>query len=1008
MAGGSRFLNKIYATDLELSGSLTTAGLTVNGDLAVTGATNLRAGSATLPSLSIDSKGALYGYGGWLRINEEKKFASGVYFGTNLVRTDGSIQLGNAGAYINMTTTGATFKVPINMNGTSYKWTTDGNIVVNGLTASTATIATASITNGEVQDFHVNGTLKTFKHEVQHIANLGGNFLVTPSFTYSQPTAQVKKVTGQSTYNLEISLTDADTIKSTIGGIAWTNNSKIKAAGKINNIDIGTCDGVISSINIDSNAMVIRILVDDDVDLTDISTTATDYSVTDLTVMITMVSGTNPIGIFLTADDPNSWPTADSRGKSSISIYGGTAPGTGMSATTPVVRIGYLTGLPAVNNRTPSGWGIYTNNGYFDGVIVSQYGKIGGWNIGTNALYSNSQNFYTSGNMYFGTSGISFSDTFKVTPAGAMTCTSGEIGGYKIDADSLYTGTKTTLASGSTPGNFMLSNGFFTRTIDGTSRSKLQMALGNKFGVTYEGTLYANGAGITNISASNIKTGTLAAARIAAGTLELGKLTTAAQETISDAAKTATNFLKFEPANGLMIANQSGEVQDITSVTGRNILIDYDSLDIRNGQTVVASFGENTRIGQQNKTRFEVSPYNMQFYDDTNTCIFKVASGDVICYFEDTEAVFHPQGEVSKITLPNNAEAYSVEIADDELSKDLWYQEGNVLYFVPPINTTSSIVYHYQIEEKNSDVYDTAKVIIGDESKAHSVLDENGQRFYAVDGTTQLANIGYGEGNAASGTVVSPYYTFGTRRTTATEYSSSSTYKVGDLCVYNGKLYVCRNAISTPKAWDSTDWRLSIGAYSLAEGNNTIASGSYSHAEGSGTIASVGNSHAEGQYTTASGANSHAEGNSTTASGNSSHAEGNGTTASGMFSHAEGNNTIAIGSQSHAQNFYTVATENYQTVIGKCNAVDTISGSGTTADPYVYTGAGNYAFIIGNGTANNTIGRSNALTVDWEGEIALDLAVDYSASSSTAATSGTDKDLFNAIRTLGWYSAVIS
>lgn len=952
MAGGSRFLNKIYATDLELSGSLTTAGLTVNGDLAVTGATNLRAGSATLPSLSIDSKGALYGYGGWLRINEEKKFASGVYFGTNLVRTDGSIQLGNAGAYINMTTTGATFKVPINMNGTSYKWTTDGNIVVNGLTASSGVVNNMTVDNMFVKD-----KLRALEYDIQTIANLGGTFIVAPTLNCSSTaTIAVTALSGDANYNFSATITDTAISSSTFGGATWSSGSKIKIAGKINNTVIGTCDGELTvDMNSTANTLQFKFYSDN-------ASAVSSTSAADLTVMLVTVGATNPVGIYMTSYDTN--------GYSHISLYGGTA-------TTPTVRIGNLTGLPAVNNRTPSGWGIYTNNGYFDGVIVSQYGKIGGWNIGTNALYSNSQDFYTSGNMYFGTSGISFSDTFKVTPAGAMTCTSGEIGGYKIDADSLYTGTKTTLVSGSTPGNFMLSNGFFTRTIDGTSRSKLQMALGNKFGVSYEGTLYANGAYITNISASNIKTGTLAAARIAAGTLELGKLTTAAQETISDAAKTATNFLKFEPANGLMIANQSGEVQDITSVTGRNILIDYDSLDIRNGQTVVASFGENTRIGQQNKTRFEVSPYNMQFYDDTNTCIFKVASGDVIRYFEDTEAVFHPQGEVSKITLPNNAEAYSVEIADDELSKDLWYQEGNVLYFVPPINTTSSIVYHYQIEEKNPDVYDTATVIIGDESKAHSVLDENGQRFYAVNGTTQLANIGYGEGNAESGTSVEPYYTFGTRKTTTNEYSSSSTYKVGDICVYNGELYVCRNAIKTPKAWSSTDWQLSIGTYSLAEGYNTTASGYYSHAEGHGAVANGDRSHAEGISTVANGWSSHAEGINTFANGHNSHTEGHGTEADGYAS--------------HAQNYYTRALSDYQTVIGKYNTV-----------------VSNYAFIIGNGTADLASHRSNALTVDWEGEIALDLAVDSSANSSTDATSGTDKDLFNAIRTLGWYSAVIS
>lgn len=265
--GTSRFLNTIYATDLSVSGTTSFASLDVSGNIVANGTLNIGSSTAANAIIYLNGKKAIAGTDGWLRINDTKAFGSGIYFGQNIIRTDTSIQLGASGASVNMTTSGATFKIPIYMNGTTYKWTTDGKIVVNDVNAATATLGNASITNGEVQDFHVNGTLKTFKHDIQHIANLGGNFLVTPSFTYSQPTAQVTRVTGQSTYNLQISLTDSNTITTEIGGIAWTANSKIKAAGKINGIDIGTCDGTISSITTSSNTMIIRILVDDDVDI---------------------------------------------------------------------------------------------------------------------------------------------------------------------------------------------------------------------------------------------------------------------------------------------------------------------------------------------------------------------------------------------------------------------------------------------------------------------------------------------------------------------------------------------------------------------------------------------------------------------------------------------------------------------------------------------------------------------------------------------------------------------
>lgn len=351
---------------------------------------------------------------------------------------------------------------------------------------------------------------------------------------------------------------------------------------------------------------------------------------------------------------------------------------------------------------------------------------------------------------------------------------------------------------------------------------------------------------------------------------------------------------------------------------------------------------------------------------------------------------------------------------------------------------------------------------IGDANNAHSVIDDKGQRFYAVDGTTRLANIGYDEGTTSTGgTDIAPYYTFGVRKTTTTAYSSSSTYAVGDMCVYDEKIYICIYDITTPESWTSSHWKYYIGNYSHAEGSyitasgysshaegvRTVASEGYSHAEGGDTIANGFCSHAEGSYTTTSGRYSHAEGEltkasgecshaegydtiargqyshaeglratasgycshaegsgtisssyshaegaGTTASGHASHAEGATTTASGSYSHAEGYDAQAIGDYSHAQNHYTIATEDYQTVIGKYNAA-TVTGSGTNINPYVYSDVGDYAFIIGNGIANTTADRSNALIVDWVGNVRA--AGDVYVGCNADSTGGTKvlKDL---------------
>ena len=152
----------------------------------------------------------------------------------------------------------------------------------------------------------------------------------------------------------------------------------------------------------------------------------------------------------------------------------------------------------------------------------------------------------------------------------------------------------------------------------------------------------------------------------------------------------------------------------------------------------------------------------------------------------------------------------------------------------------------------------------------------------------------------------------------------------------------------------------SAGSYSVAEGYNTSASGNYSHAEGNGASASGNYSHAEGKGTSASGNYSHAEGISTVSAGGGchsegvatyssnegAHAEGRYTDATAYGAHAEGAYTLASADNSHAEGYYTRATYDEQHVQGRYNAT------------------GNYAHIIGNGTASTP---RNIHTVDWDG-----------------------------------------
>ena len=115
------------------------------------------------------------------------------------------------------------------------------------------------------------------------------------------------------------------------------------------------------------------------------------------------------------------------------------------------------------------------------------------------------------------------------------------------------------------------------------------------------------------------------------------------------------------------------------------------------------------------------------------------------------------------------------------------------------------------------------KVRVGLMNAGHSIIDSNGMRVYGGDGSAQIANLGYGEGNTESGTATAPYFTLGVR------------------------------AGST------------VGNYSMVEGYNNSATAFAAHAEGSGTAATAPYAHAEGKETTASASYAHAGGVGNTA-----------------------------------------------------------------------------------------------------------------------------------------------
>ena len=190
---------------------------------------------------------------------------------------------------------------------------------------------------------------------------------------------------------------------------------------------------------------------------------------------------------------------------------------------------------------------------------------------------------------------------------------------------------------------------------------------------------------------------------------------------------------------------------------------------------------------------------------------------------------------------------------------------------------------------------------------------------------------------------------------------------------------------------------IAVGQWSIAEGSGTIAKGRASHAEGAMTQALVDGTHTEGYQTKATGYWSHAEGEMTTvtsyashaegsyctlpdgtrrygtAAGYASHIEGGGCHATGSCSHAEGLATTVSGAQSHAEGRYTIAAGGAQHVEGIANIEDTES---------------KYIHIAGNGEFN---ARSNAYTLDWDGNGWYQGTIEASAIILRSSTPGSTK-----------------
>ena len=285
--------------------------------------------------------------------------------------------------------------------------------IIKKLTAKDATLENATV----IGLLDVQGQLHTNTWTNSNIATIDGCFYITPTLssnsgTISFSSASVASLTG--TYAAVTSLYIGDS--SSGSTVQWTSGSNVLLTGEVEVngqwLPLGTLLGTLSA-NATTSSIGLTGLTDNRHNtssiITDIRNAVSNTSLNYRNLKISLYQrkdGTDskPLGIYMTAMGAN--------GKTFIDIYGGvnatTTAGSSGGFADPNLRIGNLSGLGAVEGTTPTGWGIYTTNGYFKGVIVSSAGKIGNFTINS-ALYSNNHSAWNSNvsGIYINNDGIS-------------------------------------------------------------------------------------------------------------------------------------------------------------------------------------------------------------------------------------------------------------------------------------------------------------------------------------------------------------------------------------------------------------------------------------------------------------------------------------------------------------------------------------------------------------------------------------------------------------------------
>ena len=307
---------------------------------------------------------------------------------------------------------------------------------------------------------------------------------------------------------------------------------------------------------------------------------------------------------------------------------------------------------------------------------------------------------------------------------------------------------------------------------------------------------------------------------------------------VDNSAKTATNYISANN-QGIMVYDGSGATQytPTTAPTGvKNVYIDSDSMDIRDGQTVLATFGETVRVGKEANGFIEITSDALVGRSNGGSEVFNFATS-----------------EVTLEVVKEHVIATDIPFADIPTGFNPDYYSAT-LDFTP--NSGRNIVVEVELYRTASNTKYSTWFLAFEGSTG--VRKEDGH-FYSFDGVTYELQAEYDGDRTISYIGI---YVVADWRTPKTAP------------LYASKIAISYRTDSLTPCYEIGGDLEASGAFSIAEGYGNIASGNYTHAEGYYSQATKLTSHAEGYNTVADGYYSHAGGVYTIARGSAQTAIG--------------------------------------------------------------------------------------------------------------------------------------